>query len=143
MGHSYAGPLIVALAAQHPEAVASIVIVAGAINTADERPGHWRWLFFHTPLGLLLPGARRTSNDEIWYLKTDLNALVPQFKNVRCAVYLMHGTKDKLVPYHNMIWGSTAFENATRVSTITIPGAGHFLPWEHYGDLKKLLLQLY
>jgi pimeloyl-ACP methyl ester carboxylesterase len=142
IGHSYAGPLIVALAAQQPDNLTGIVVVAGSINSGDERAERWRRLFFKTPLGLLLPGVWRTSNAEIWYLKKDLKTLVPDFKKVRCAVWLMHGTGDKLVPYHNMAWGSKMFTSASRVTQITVPNAGHFLPWEHYDELKKLLLQL-
>jgi len=143
VGYSFAGALVVALAAQHPNAITGIVTVAGAISTAHERPEKWRWLFFYTPLGLLLPGALRTSNDEIWYLKKDLKALVPQFKRVRGTVCLIHGTEDKLVPYNSLLWGSQAFTQASSVSSVTIPGASHFIPKEHYPELKYILLQLY
>lgn len=143
VGHSYAGPLVVALAAQHPSAVTGIVLLAGSINSGDERPERWRHIFFKTPLALLLPGAWRTSNAEIWYLKKDLKMLVPAFKKVTCAVWLVHGTKDKRVPYHNMLWGDSAFLKVSGVKMITIPNAGHFLPWEHYDRIKELLLHLF
>ena len=143
VGHSLGGPLIVQLAADNPDKVDALVILSGAIDVSLEMPEHWRKVMKSFPIRYLIPGALRPSNDELWYLKEDLIKLKPAFSTIKCPVYIMHGDKDPLVDYGNLAFGAKAFSNAPKVDTITIAGANHFIPWKHYEEIKKVLLQLY
>ncbi len=143
VGHSLGGPMIVQLAADNPNSVDALVILAGAIDVSLEKSEHWRRTLKSFPLRYMIPGALRPSNDELWYLKTDLIKLKPRFTEIRCPVYILHGDKDPLVDYGNLAFGAKVFTNAAKVDTLTIQGANHFIPWMHYETIKKVLLNLY
>jgi len=142
VGHSLGGPMIVQLAADNPNTIAGLVILSGAIDVKLEKPEKWRHLIMQFPLRYLIPGSLRPSNNELWYLKTDLIKLAPRFKEITCPVYIIHGDKDLLVDYGNLAFGAKAFVNASKTDTLTIPGANHFIPWMHYDIIKKVLLRL-
>ncbi len=143
VGHSLGGPMIVKLAVENPGIVSALVLLAGSIDAAEENPERWRKLFINNPFQYLVPGAMRPSNAELWYLKKDLKALAPLMKNVTCAVHIIHGTKDQFVPYGNMAYGVKALINAKSIDTVSIAGANHFIPWQHYALIKKTLMGLY
>ena len=66
VGHSLGGPMIVQLAADNPNTVNGLVILAGALDIKLENPEKWRTVFMNNPLKFLVPGALRPSNDELW-----------------------------------------------------------------------------
>lgn len=142
VGHSLGGPMIVQLAADNPNTFSGLVILAGSIDVAQENPERWRPLLMNNPLKFLVPGAMRPSNEELWYLKKDLIALKPLFEKVTCPVYVLHGNKDPLVPYGNLGFASKAFINASKIDTITLVDANHFIPWTRYETIQKVLLSL-
>ncbi len=142
VGHSLGGPLIVQMAADNPALFSGLVILAGSIDAKQEIPEKWRLLLMNNPLKLLVPGALKPSNDELWYLKKDLINLQPKFAAIKCPVYIIHGTKDQLVPYANMAFGVKMLTNAAKVDTITLQNVNHFIPWSNYEDIKKVLLGL-
>jgi len=142
VGHSLGGPMIVQLAADNPNTISGLVILSGAIDVKLEQPEKWRHVIMQFPLKYLIPGSLRPSNKELWYLKTDLIKLEPRFKEITCPVYILHGDKDPLVDYGNLAFGARAFINSSKIDTITIQGANHFIPWQHYDIIKKVLLGL-
>ena len=142
VGHSLGGPMVVQLAVDNPGMFSALVILAGSIDPGEEKAEHWRKLFINNPFQYLLPGAMRPSNDELWFLKKDLKNLAPQIKNITCAVYMVHGTKDQFVPYGNMQFGIQSFTHAASIDTTSIPDANHFIPWTKYDIIKKVLLRM-
>ena len=66
----------------------------------------------------------------------------PSLKNITSAVIIIHGTKDPLVPYSNMAFMNKTFVNAKSIENISIENANHFIPWEHYGEIRDALLKL-
>lgn len=142
VGHSLGGPLIIQMAVDRPGYFDALVVLAGSIDPDQENPERWRPLLMNNPLKFLVPGAMRPSNDELWYLKKDLKILAPLMDQVKTRVYIVHGTKDILVPYANLHFGVKALKNATKLDTLTIPGANHFIPWSHFQTVRSVLLKL-
>lgn len=142
VGHSLGGPMIVQLAIDNPGMFSALVILAGSIDPGEEKPERWRKFFINNPFQYLVPGAMRPSNEELWFLKKDLKYLAPQMKDITCAVYLVHGTKDQFVPYGNLRFGVQSFTHAAFTDTTSIPGANHFIPWTKYEIIKKILLRM-
>jgi pimeloyl-ACP methyl ester carboxylesterase len=99
-------------------------------------------VLFKTPLNLLVPGAMRPSNEELWYLKADLYEMQPDFAHVTCPVYVMHGTKDMLVPYSNTVYAKQMFTHTSKFELITFPDENHFIPWTKEQEITRLLLDL-
>ena len=142
VGHSMGGPLVIAIAAMKPASISGIIIIAGTLNPDEEQQDNWRNIFIETPLNYLLPGAWRPSNEESYYLKNDLRLLQHDFAKVKCFVFLVHGTKDRIVSYRNTEWASKMFVNAPQIKTVTLANTGHYIPSKNYEELKHLLLQL-
>jgi pimeloyl-ACP methyl ester carboxylesterase len=142
VGHSIGGPVIVQLAQDDPGQFASLTILAGSISPKDEPKEYWRYLFTYSPLKFLMPGAFRPSNDEIVYFKKDLYRIDKGYGLLNMPVTFIHGDKDKFVTVKNVEYGKGKLRHNPQVKVIIIPGAGHFIPWEHYEQIRLHLLTL-
>ncbi len=142
VGHSMGGPVAVKLATINPIFYNHIVVLSGSVDPNAENPENWRPIIKAVPIRYLIPGALRPSNDELWWLKKDLVEMKPTLKNVQCDVTIIHGTKDRLVPYSNAAFMNKAFINAKSINTIAIENADHFIPWSHYEIIEKALLAI-
>lgn len=141
-GHSMGGPVVVKLAADNPGLFKTIVIVAGAIDIAQEKKERWRHLMGKPAFRWMLPGAFRPSNMELLYLKKDLIPLQSDFKNIRCEVRFVHGDKDTWVSIKNVAFGQKMMIHAKSIQVDTLHGADHQIPWKRFQDLKGILMQL-
>jgi pimeloyl-ACP methyl ester carboxylesterase len=142
VGHSIGGPVIVKLAQDHPDAIASISIISGSISPFDEPKELWRYAFRYSPLALLLPGAFRPSNNEILYLKKDLFVLDKYYERITMPVTFIHGDADKFVTIKNVAYGKNKLATKPFIKSIIIPGGSHFILWEHYKIIHQHLLSL-
>lgn len=142
IGHSIGGPVIVKMAQDHPDKYASLVLLAGSISPAHEPKEYWRYLFMYTPLRLLMPGAFKPSNNEIIYFKKDLYQIDTGYASLNMPVAFIHGDADKFVTVKNVDYGKEKLSANPQVKIMLIPGAGHFIPWDHYNVIKEYLLGL-
>jgi pimeloyl-ACP methyl ester carboxylesterase len=142
VGHSIGGPVIVKIAQLYPTEISSLTILAGSISPKDEPKEYWRYLFLYTPLHLLLPGAFGPSNDEIVYFKKDLYTLDTGYTSVTIPVTFIHGDADRFVTVKNVEYGKSKLANNPHVKIIIIPGASHFIPWQHFGIIKNHFLSM-
>lgn len=142
VGHSLGGPMVILLAADNPAFFAGLVLISGSVDPDVEKPERWRPLLFNTPLNLLVPGAFRPSNLELWYLKTDLKKLKEAYTKINCPVYFIHGDKDTWVPPGNVSYAKKLLINARSIEEHMLPGGNHFIPWTKYKEIKQVLLRL-
>jgi pimeloyl-ACP methyl ester carboxylesterase len=142
VGHSLGGPMIVLMAADQPTYYQGLVMISGSVDALLEKPEKWRPLLFKTPLNLLVPGAFRPSNVELWYLKKDLVDLKARFSEVRAPVYFIHGSKDTWVPPENVAYATGLLTNASQIDSLMLPDGNHFIPWTKYTEIRKVLLEL-
>lgn len=142
IGHSLGGPIIVKLAQDYPEDFASLTILAGSISPYDEPIEKWRSIFVANPLQYLVPGAFRTSNMEIYYFKKDLYGMDNEYDRLKMPVTFIHGDKDPLVTVKNVDYGMKKLAGHNNIKVIIIPGANHFIPWQHYDLIRDHLLTL-
>lgn len=142
IGHSMGGPTIVQMAADKPHDYKELVILAGAVDPKAENPEKWRSVIMTKPLRYIIPGALRPANDELWWLKSDLYDLKPKLQNITSKVIIIHGTKDPLVPYSNVAFMRREFVNAKSLEIISIKDANHFIPWEHFKEIRDVLYRL-
>ncbi|WP_158637385.1 alpha/beta fold hydrolase [Lacibacter cauensis] len=142
IGHSMGGPMIVKLAAARPSYTKALLILAGSMDPAAEKPEKWRPVLFKTPLNYLVPGAMRPSNEELWYLKTDLKEMQPDYEKITCPVYILHGTKDILVPYSNVGYMQKMFTQTDSVYVGTFEKENHFIVWTKEKEIVALLMKM-
>ena len=141
-GHSLGGPMIIQLAADNPALFKGLVMISGSVDPAEEKPEKWRPWLFKTPLNILVPGAFRPSNRELWYLKKDLVDLQAQFPKIGCPVYFIHGAADTWVPPGNVDYAKKLLINSSGIHELMIPGANHFIPWTKFKEIRDVLLKL-
>ena len=142
IGHSMGGPLVLKLAAVRPEYTKAVVVLAGSQDPSAEKPEKWRPVLFKTPLNYLVPGALRPSNEELWYLKTDLKEMNADYEKITCPVYILHGTKDMLVPYSNVAYTQKMLTKTDSVFVTTFEKENHFIVWTREKEIVELLMKL-
>ena len=143
VGHSLGGPLIIQLYADNPELVSSLVLLAASVDPGEEKKESWRYIMDGAVMRYFMPGAFRPSNRELIFFKKDVYALQDKFAAVKGKVYIVHGSKDTFVPPGNAAYAAQKLINAASVETTMIDGANHFIPWQHYDTIKKVLMKLY
>jgi hypothetical protein len=84
----------------------------------------------------------RHTNEEVFALKGELEALRDILPRVECPVSIIHGTEDGLVPFANVAYMERAFPEGTIREVIALEGANHFLPWNHAGDIRGAIARL-
>jgi pimeloyl-ACP methyl ester carboxylesterase len=129
IGHSLGGPLIAKMAMEYPELIDGLIIVAGSVDPELEPNETWFRAPLATPfLSWILPRSFRSSNEEIYQLKPELEKMIPYWKNITCPVIVIQGTKDELVPYENVNFLKKMLVNA-QVTYVIKENMNHFVPW--------------
>lgn len=142
VGHSLGGPIAARLAADHPDRVSGLVILAGSLDPALERPAWYNHLAAAPVLSLLVPRTIRTSNAEIFAGPAETESLRAVLARVRCPVILIHGDRDSLVPVANVDYVRRSMTGASSIEVIVIRGAGHFIPWRHEATVRDAIARL-
>jgi pimeloyl-ACP methyl ester carboxylesterase len=129
LGHSLGAPVVARVAADHPQRVSALVLLAGSLDPALEvihplqRLGAW------PPVRGLLPRSIRNANHELMALKPELEALALLLPRISAPVVIVHGTLDDLVPVANVPFMRARLTGARCVRTVLLEGRNHFLPW--------------
>ncbi len=143
IGHSLGGPIVVKLAAENPGLpITNLVVLAGSVDPAEEKPETWRVPLDRTFLRYFVPGAMRPSNAELLLFKKDVNDLAADFPKVTCHVLIMHGDVDDFVPPGNAVFLKNHLVNAKDVKLVWFEGQRHFIPWTKFPDIRDELLHL-
>ncbi|MBB6001605.1 alpha/beta fold hydrolase [Arcicella rosea] len=140
IGHSLGGPVIAKMAMEYPELIDKLIIVAGSIAPDLEPNEKWfRIPMAFTPIRVLIPASFRASNDEILYLKPELEKMLPLWKNIRQPVIVIQGGKDMLVNPKNADFAKKMLVNSSKVEIIRVDTMNHFVPWSHPFLIKKAI----
>jgi len=141
VGHSLGGPVIARMAMDFPELVDGLIMVAPSIDPELE-PKEW----FRGPLALpffkwILPRSIRASNDEIWNLKPELQAMVPMWSKISANTIVIQGGVDNLVPAGNADFAKKMMTNA-KVEVVMKDNMNHFVPWNNPQLIRDAILKL-
>lgn len=127
VGHSLGAPVIAQAAIDFPDRVGAIVLVSGSLDPDLEKI-RWYNRLLQTPAGWLFSGPLLTSNREVLAAPRETTRLAPLLARVRCPVVIVHGTRDRLVPFANVEFMQERFV-AAPVETTVLEGADHFIIW--------------
>jgi pimeloyl-ACP methyl ester carboxylesterase len=129
LGHSLGGPIVARVAAEQPERVVGVVLLAASLDPALEKIHPMQPLGTWAPVRRLLPRAIRNANAELMALRPELVELAGLLARVTAPIVIVHGTDDDLVPVANVPYMQARLTSARCRETVLLPGANHFLPW--------------
>jgi pimeloyl-ACP methyl ester carboxylesterase len=129
LGHSLGGPIVARVAADHPERIAAVLLLAASLDPGLEAIHPMQWVGALAPVHLLLPRSIGNANAELIALKPELETLATLLHKVTAPVFIVHGTKDTLVPVANVPFMQGRFSGARCINTELLEGRNHFLPW--------------
>lgn len=139
VGHSLGGAVVARVAAEQPQRVAALLLLAASLDPAMEQihpmqhVGAWR------PVERLLPRTLRNANAELMAFKPELEALLPLLPRITAKVVIVHGSADDLVPIANVPFMQAHLTGARCVRTTVLDGRNHFLPWNSEAAVRDAL----
>lgn len=131
VGHSLGGPVIAKLAMMYPDLVDGLIMVAPSIDPELEPDETWFRFPLHTPfLRWILPISFRVTNDEIYFLKDELELMISDWSKIKVPTVVIQGMQDSLVPPGNAEFAKQQLINAD-IKVMLIEDMNHFVPWTH------------
>ena len=143
VGHSLGGPIIAQVAADDPDLVAALVIVAGSLDPALEHVPFIQYVGDTWPVSALLPRMVRNANREIIALEPHLAGLAPRLAAIKVPVTIVHGTEDTLVPFANVAFMKKHLTGTKAMDVTVIDGQNHFLPWNSKDKVEAAIAQAF
>lgn len=142
VGHSLGGPIAAWIAATNPGKIGGLVIVAGSLDPAEEKPGIAQRIATTGLVRAILPRALDNSMGELASAKAQTQLLAPLLINITCPIIVIHGTNDALVPYGNTSYMRSMLTSAASVKMVTLENQGHFVPWERPEVIRDAVQEL-
>lgn len=125
VGHSLGGPIVARIAADFPDRVRGIVILAGSLDPMLESPSWYNDVTSAPIVDAKMPDMYETANAEIAGAHEQTVKLASVLDRIRCPVEVVHGTADTLVPVANVAFIKKAMANSPHVGVRLIEGEGH------------------
>ncbi len=142
VGHSLGGPIIAKLAMKYPDLVNALIMAAPSIDPQLEPNEFWFRMPLHTPfLRWVLPTSLRVTNDEIYFLKDELEEMLPYWSIIRVPVTIIQGEQDDMVPAGNAAFAKKMLVNSSKVNVVMVKDMNHFVPWTHPQLIKQAILK--
>lgn len=139
LGHSLGGPIVARVAAEHPDRVSAVVLLAASLDPDLERIHPMQPFGTWNPVRALLPRAIRNANDELMALRPELVELAALLPHIHAPVLIVHGSDDDLVPVANVRFMESRLSGARCRVTRVLPGRNHFLPWNAEPEVRAAI----
>lgn len=141
VGHSLGGPMLARMAIDYPELIDNLIFVAPSIDPNLEPARWYRYILDSVFIRYIIPRSFRASNLEILYLKEDLEAMLPFWKNIRQSTIVIQGKKDVLVHPDNAKFAQKMLINVQSLQIWLKDDMNHFVPWSNPELIKEAILK--
>jgi pimeloyl-ACP methyl ester carboxylesterase len=139
VGHSYGGPLALALADLTKDKVAFCLLLSAALDPALEKTLFIQRLASLQVVAAMLPLPLRSCNSEIIALKHDLEQLKLRLPNLSFPITIIHGDEDGLVPIENVSY-LEKHAIKSRIQVHILKGRNHYIPWTETSFILSCLM---
>lgn len=129
VGHSMGGPVVLKAAMMHSAELKGVISLAGSFDPELEPHEWYRGLYKIFPVNLFMQAVFKSSNDELFTHKKELQEMENGWKDISCPVYIFQGLSDDLVDYRNADFAEKKLSRLQSKKIIRIPGENHFIPW--------------
>lgn len=140
VGHSLGAPVIARLAMDYPKLADGLIFVGGSIDPEQEKEEWYRPLGSNFIGKFLLPKSFWVTNEEICYLKNELEEMLPLWKNISIPVTMIHGEDDNLVPKENVLFAQKMIQ-PEYLDIWLEKGVNHFIPWNRPDLINEAILK--
>lgn len=145
VGHSLGASIAPKIALKAPQAVSSLLLLAGTLDPELGKPRWYNRMANTWVVSKLIGKSMRYSNREIMSLH-DQSVIMNQAINstkLASKLVVMQGMKDRLVSPKNPAFVKTQWmDNFREVAFIELAGEGHFLPWRQTPLVIETIYQL-
>lgn len=141
VAHSWGGPVALQLAAQYPELVDGLVLVAAPASPDASRPRWYHKAAKLKPVQWLIGKSMSRSNVEMITLDQELEALEPLLGNIRVPVIIMQGKKDWLVEPENAFYLQRKLINAEVTLEYDLKG-NHFIAFSKADEVAQQIIKV-
>ncbi len=142
IGHSLGGPIVARLAADYPDKVRGIVILAGSLDPSLEAPSWYNDVTSAPVVDLKMPDMYEVSNAEVAAAHEQTRLLAAVLDRIRCPVELVHGTADTLVPVANAEYTRRSLVNSPHIGFTLLQGEGHGIHKSRGAEVRKAIERL-
>ncbi|WP_338760328.1 alpha/beta hydrolase [Bernardetia sp. ABR2-2B] len=142
VAHSYGGAVVLQMAIDYPTMMSGIVSLAGLSSSELTVPRWYNGAAKSVFVRWWLPAALTVSNKEMLHLQEDLKLIENNINKINIPLIVLHGKKDKIVPYGHALFLEEQSKNNTSFELITLPKANHFIPWTHQDTVRNLILKM-
>ncbi|WP_375558785.1 alpha/beta fold hydrolase [Bernardetia sp. OM2101] len=142
VAHSYGGAVVLQMAIDYPEMMSGVVVLAGLSSAELTIPRWYNGAAKSIFVRWWLPTALTVSNKEMLHLQKDLKAISTDFDKINVPLMVLHGQKDRIVPYEHALFTEEKLKNNPSFKLITLPQANHFIPWTHQDTVRNLILKM-
>lgn len=141
VGRSYGAPIAARLAADYPQDVSELLLIAPAV--APELEKFW---WFSKPVNSkamrwIFPAAINRASDEKFTHREELKRLEPLWDSIRVPVTAVQGDQDAIADTANLTWLQRKLPNAKN-KFIRLKGAGHMITEERPEFMRELLTNM-
>ncbi|HBV75550.1 MULTISPECIES: alpha/beta fold hydrolase [Vibrio] len=133
VGHSYGGSLVPKLAADYPEYVRGILILAGDVGPKLAQ-ARWFNVALHYIPSFLIPDPWYESNKEVLAIAPSLEKSQDQYRSITQPITFLQGTDDELVRPDNANYAKTLFKRSN-LEVKWLKDAGHIINLTNVADV--------
>ncbi|HKK88014.1 MAG TPA: alpha/beta hydrolase [Saprospiraceae bacterium] len=137
VSHSYGGAPAGLLAAQHPDLIDGLLLGAALIDPNSE-PVWWFNHLFNSPMfNWMLPKFLSMANKEKMAHAEELKKIEPIWPDIKCPVYLLHGTADRIAPIANVHFAQEVFSRKDNVHYEIVEDMNHLIQIQEQERMAK------
>lgn len=125
VGHSLGGPIAARIAADYPERVGGLIILAGSLDPELEGVRWYNDATSVEPIQSKMFSNYQNANFELQAALEQTRLLAKVLHRVTCPVRIIHGTADDLVPAGNTQYAQRMLTSSASVEVIMVPDEGH------------------
>lgn len=141
VGHSYGGPVALRAAAEYPDRVGGVVLVAGACD-ANMNDAQWARRAADAA-SFAIPETWAVANRELLALTDENDQMRELLARVTCPVVIIHGEWDPVCPHDGTVdYLSESLTNAADVRVVSLARAGHNLHLSHPAVIAREIREL-